>query len=187
MQIPTISKFFLAATECREYNTETGWEVADHYCEQSAEFDTRELAIAHKERFIKDLQVGKSEVFYIDIVEVKYPAIDGKIDEDNDDLSHEFETIEIVDGSAEEDRPKYMLTRYFGQYMIGQNKYELCYAPLRLTRNEIMKRIENSSFHYHPVELFATEQEARDYVAEHQPHLINSVLEFETEEAEDEE
>ena len=153
-------KFQLAATYALEYNTSTGWRMSDSAEAISEDFDTKEEALAAKADFIASLKISENEVCEINLYTFTFELDEeGNIDEDH---RPEFdnETIEFIDGSASLPTPKYVLSRYFGTYMIGTSKSRLDYAP-NMTINQLMLRVENSSYHYHPIQVFQTEEEAK--------------------------
>ena len=153
-------KFQLAAIYALEYNTSTGWRMSDSEDATSAEFDTKEEALAAKAEFIASLKISSDEVCEINLNTFTFELDEeGNIDTDYQP-ELDSETIDLIDGSQSLPRPKYVLSRYFGTHMIGTDKYRLDYAP-DLTRNELMLRIEYSSYRYHPVEVFQTEEEAK--------------------------
>ena len=153
-------KFQLAATYALEYNMNTGWIMSDHIDAFSELFETKEQALSSKAEFIALLEMSEDKVCQIDLHTFSFELDEeGNIDEDyKPEL--DMDTIEFIDGSESQPKPKYMLSRYFGTHMIGTDKYRLDYAP-DLTRNELMLRIEYSSYRYHPVEVFQTEEEAK--------------------------
>ena len=167
------SKFFLQAIEATEYNQSTGWDMCDSIYSSTDEVDTKELAMEMQPTFIKSLKIGENDVYEIQLVEVVK-----EVDEDGDEeVNYETETIDLIDGSSSLPKPEYMLSQYFGTHMIGTHKFRLDYAP-DLTENEILLRTENSSYKWHPVELFNNEEDALQYILSRDITLVSSVIEF---------
>ena len=165
-------KFRLAATEAVEYNVNTGWIMADHVDKLSQTFDTRLDALGFKDEFIKSLNISKREVY-----EIQIHTVESEVDEYGDEiyLFVDGETLDMIDNSEYLRDYPYQANQYYGQYMIPQNKYYIDYTTsLCSTHNELFKRIESGSFKCHPVEVFKTEEEAREWAED--KRIVSSVV-----------
>lgn len=168
-----MKKYQLTATQGREYNQNTGWDLKDHTDISSDLFNTTEEAKAYLPEFIKELDVQDDEVYQIDLVTVEE-------DEEGDTELKDAEMLDFIDKS--ESGYTYAISRYYGQYMIPQNKFKIEYMyNRRLTRNEVMIRSENRSHSYNIIELFNNEEEVLQWVEENpDANIVYSVVDIKT-------
>ena len=144
----------LEAREGREYDTNTGWIMSDYPENESKDFDTKEKAIKFKAEFISSLKLDIAEILLKTVTQ----------NEDEEDPEIELETIDLIDKSESLKNYVYQINRDFGQYMIPKDKYTVDYVSRTCsTVNELLKVIEYHSFRFHPVAVFKTEEEVREY------------------------
>jgi len=165
-------KFRLAATEAVEYNVNTGWIMADHVEQLSQTFDTRSEALGFKDEFIASLNISQRDAY-----EIQIHTVEVEVGGDGDEtyLFVDGETLDMIDESESLRDYPYQANRYYGQYMIPQNKYFLDYTTsLCSTKNELFKHIEHGSFKSHPEEVFKTEEEVREWAED--KNVVSSVV-----------
>lgn len=169
-------QYQLRAIECREYDVNTGWLVADHADKVSQLFDSKDEAIGFEKEFTESLNISNYEVYQIELAKVNV-----EVDEDGEETVTiiDGETLNLIDNSESLNDYRYQVNQYYGQYMIGQNKYEIeRVAPLFQTKNELLRSIEKSSFKWHPIEVFKTEEEVIEWAEG--MNVVESVVELET-------
>lgn len=139
---------FITKTEQIEYKINSGWvarEDSETIFEEIQDMEVAKQLFQEVINAHKDIS-GVVEISLMEQEDEEYPDI---VDSYTIDLSPIKE---------------YVLMRYYGQYMIGANKYSIGYNNLNLTDNQLLTRTENSSFQYHPIETFNIEDEVREFV-----------------------
>lgn len=183
----TKKTYQLAAIQGREYDVNSGWEFSD-YNESFEDFETLEEAIAGKDDFIESLNITPDEVY-----EIRLNTFTHEIDEETGEIDEystpdlETETLELIDNSDRLSEYTYQVNQYFGQYMIASGKHTVDYVTRSCsTVNELLLKIEYSSFKSHPVAVFKTLEETKEFLEN--KSFTTSLSEFEEEdESQDEE
>lgn len=180
-----MKKYRIVAKNCVEYDLNNGWEYAYSILEESDLFDTEKEMKSFAPTFIKELNILENEVVCIELQTLEVEIDESDCEEDGEQ-NIKYSNIDIIDfdsdiidNSDRIDSTYIVLSEYFGQYMLPQGKYKLD-TPYRgiNTKNELFLRTENSPFHYHPIEVFETEEAAKEYVIENGLHVVESCVDL---------